>query len=147
MNAPKPTVVITDWTFPDLGVEEGIFHAHGLELVARQCRTDAELIALCANADAVITQFARVNANVVAAMKQARAIVPAAQFARRMEALFDEIHAAPRAEGVSRLYVPGEMEWERRDRALTHGIPLPEDVVINLRKAAEMTGLAPEWLQ
>ena len=75
------------------------------------------------------------------------AIMPAAQFARRMEALIDEIHAAPRADGVSRLYVPGEMEWERRDHALTHGIPLPEDVVANLRKAVEMTGLAPEWLQ
>lgn len=75
MNAAKPTVVITDWTFPDLGVEEGIFNAHGLELLARQCKTEAELIALCADADAVITQFARVNANVVAAMKKARAIV------------------------------------------------------------------------
>ena len=75
------------------------------------------------------------------------AIMPAAQFASRMEALLEEIHAAPRAEGVSRLYVPGEMEWERRDHALTHGIPLPEDVVTNLRKAAAMTGLAPEWLQ
>lgn len=147
MSAPKPTVVITDWTFPDLGVEQRIFHAHGLELIARQCQTEAELIALCANADAVITQFARVNANVVAAMNKARAIVPAAPFVRRMEALFDEIPAAPRAEGVSRLYVPGEMEWERRDRALTHGIRLPDDGVTNLRKAAEMTGLAPEWLQ
>ena len=64
-----------------------------------------------------------------------------------MEALIDEIHAAPRAEGVTRLYVPGEMEWERRDHALTHGIPLPADVVINLRNAAAMTGLAPEWLK
>ncbi len=74
------------------------------------------------------------------------AILPAAQFASRMETLIDEIHAAPRADGVSRLYVPGEMEWERRDHALTHGVPLPEDVVINLRKAAEMTGLTPDWL-
>ena len=62
MNAAKPTVVITDWTFPDLGVEEGIFNAHGLELIARQCQTEAELIALCAAADAVITQFARAAA-------------------------------------------------------------------------------------
>lgn len=75
MNAAKSTVVITDWTFPDLGIEEGIFHANGLELFARQSKTEAELIALCANADAVITQFARVNANVVAAMNKARAIV------------------------------------------------------------------------
>ena len=68
-------VVITDWTFPDLGVEEKILNACGVEVEARQCKTEAELIALCAGADAVITQFARVNANVIAAMKKARAIV------------------------------------------------------------------------
>ena len=75
MNAPNPTAVITDWTFPDLGVEEGILKAHGIELVARQCKTEADLIDLCADADVVITQFARVNANVVSAMRKARAIV------------------------------------------------------------------------
>jgi D-3-phosphoglycerate dehydrogenase len=68
-------VVVTDWTFPDLAVEEGILKAHGVELVARQCKTEADLIDLCADADAVITQFARVNANVVSAMRKARAIV------------------------------------------------------------------------
>ncbi|GDY20322.1 hypothetical protein LBMAG56_16670 [Verrucomicrobiota bacterium] len=75
------------------------------------------------------------------------AIMPAAQFAARMEALIDEIHAAPLAEGATQLRVPGEMEWEHHTRAMTHGISLPEDVVASLRKAAEMTGVAPEWLQ
>ena len=70
-----PTVVITDWTFPDLRVEEAMLKAQGIELVARQCKTEAELVALCADADAVITQFARVNSNVIAAMSKARAIV------------------------------------------------------------------------
>jgi len=75
MNPPNPTVVITDWTFPDLSIEEGILKAHGIEPVARQCKTEADLIDLCADADAVITQFARVNANVVSALRKARAIV------------------------------------------------------------------------
>jgi ureidoglycolate dehydrogenase (NAD+) len=69
------------------------------------------------------------------------AVMPAAEFARRMEALVDEIHAAPRADGVERLYVPGEMEWERHGRAMTEGIPLPPDVVASLEEAAAMTGL------
>jgi LDH2 family malate/lactate/ureidoglycolate dehydrogenase len=69
------------------------------------------------------------------------AIMPAAQFARRMEALVDEVHAAPRAEGVERLYVPGEMEWERHDRALKEGLRLPPDVVASLQEAARMSGL------
>lgn len=75
MNAPHPTVAVTDWTFPDLGIEEGILAAHGVTLVARRCKTEADLIELCAEADAVITQFARVNANVISALRQARAIV------------------------------------------------------------------------
>jgi D-3-phosphoglycerate dehydrogenase len=75
MNPSNPTVVITDWTFPDLSLEEGILKAHGIEVVARQYKTEAELIDLCADAGAVITQFARVNANVVSAMRKARAIV------------------------------------------------------------------------
>jgi ureidoglycolate dehydrogenase (NAD+) len=74
------------------------------------------------------------------------AIMPATQFTRRMEALIEEIHAAPLAEGATRLRVPGEIEWERREQAMKHGIPLPEDVVTNLRKAADMARLSPPWL-
>ncbi len=75
MNPTPAKVAITDWTFPDLGIEEGILKTHGVELVARQCRTESDLIALCADADAVITQFARMDANVISALRQARAIV------------------------------------------------------------------------
>lgn len=75
MNPSHLRVAITDWTFPDLSVEETILKAHGIEVVSRQCKTEADLIALCADADAVITQFARVNTNVVSAMTKAQAIV------------------------------------------------------------------------
>ncbi len=75
MNQSPFKVAITDWTFPDLSVEESILKMRGVEVVARQCKSEADLIALCSDADAVITQFARVNANVVAAMQKARAIV------------------------------------------------------------------------
>jgi D-3-phosphoglycerate dehydrogenase len=68
-------VAITDWTFPDLEVEERILKKAGCEVTARQCTTEAELTALVADADAVITQFARINAAVIGAMKKARAIV------------------------------------------------------------------------
>ncbi len=68
-------------------------------------------------------------------------MMPAPAFARRMEALVEEIHAAPRADGVERLYVPGEMEWERHARATREGILLPADVTASLEEAAAMTGL------
>lgn len=69
------------------------------------------------------------------------AIMPAAEFGRRMEALVDEIHAAPRADGVERLYVPGEMEWDRHRRAMQDGIQLPPDVMASLHETAKMSGL------
>lgn len=75
MSSQHPTVVVTDWTFPDLKIEEEILSHAGVRLDSRQCKSEAELIELCRNADAVITQFARMNANVVSAMSKARAIV------------------------------------------------------------------------
>ncbi|MEP6663405.1 MAG: C-terminal binding protein [Verrucomicrobiota bacterium] len=75
MNVAKPRVVITDWTFPDLSIEKNILQSKDIELVGQQCKTEAGLIALVADADAVITQFAKINATVIGAMKKARVIV------------------------------------------------------------------------
>jgi LDH2 family malate/lactate/ureidoglycolate dehydrogenase len=69
------------------------------------------------------------------------AMMPAGEFARRMENLVEEIHHAPRADGVDRIYVPGEMEWERYERSMREGIALPSDVVASLEEAAAMSGL------
>ncbi len=74
------------------------------------------------------------------------AMTSAGEFTRRVEALIDEIHAAPRADGCDRLFVPGEMEWERFDRAQREGIKLPPDVVASVREAAEMVGTKFELL-
>ena len=59
----------------------------------------------------------------------------------RIESLIDEIHAAPRAAGVDRLYVPGEKEWENLDRSLRDGIALPPDVVASLGEAAAISDM------
>jgi D-3-phosphoglycerate dehydrogenase len=68
-------VVVTDYAFPDLSTEEAILAAESCEVVGRQCKTEADLIDLCKDADAVITQFARVTAPVIGAMARARIIV------------------------------------------------------------------------
>lgn len=67
-------VVITDYTFPSLEIEEAILRPLA-ELRAGQCKTPAALIELVRDADAVITQFAPVNADVIAEMNKARVIV------------------------------------------------------------------------
>lgn len=73
-------------------------------------------------------------------------IAPPAEFAARVEALVDEIHAAPTADGVERVQLPGEREWAQHRRALAEGILLPPDVVERVREAAALVALAPDWL-
>ncbi len=68
-------------------------------------------------------------------------MMPGGQFARRMEALVEEIHQAPRAEGADRLYVRGEMEWERYAQVMKEGMLLPPDVAGSLKEAGAMVGL------
>ena len=52
-----------------------------------------------------------------------------------------EIREAPKARGAERIYLPGEMEWERRETALREGIVLPPDVVASVAALAEELGV------
>lgn len=70
-----PVVAITDYTFPTLDVEKRILQADGAEVRAGNDKQVAALMPLVAEADAVITQFAPINAEVIGAMKHARVIV------------------------------------------------------------------------
>src|SRR5947207_2511163 len=59
------------------------------------------------------------------------------QFKQRMDQTIREIRATEKVEGAERVYLPGEIEWERREKALIEGMDLPEDVVASLRGLAE----------
>jgi LDH2 family malate/lactate/ureidoglycolate dehydrogenase len=72
------------------------------------------------------------------------AVMPIAAFKARMDAMIREIKAAPRAPGVERIYLPGEMEWERREQAMRHGLQLPDYVLTNLLGLAEDLGMVNE---
>lgn len=61
---PRATIVVTDYSFADLSMEQAVLADSGCEQIGHHCKTEQELIAAVSNADAVITQFARVNANV-----------------------------------------------------------------------------------
>ncbi len=75
------------------------------------------------------------------------AMMPPKLFAARMQQMTNEIRQAPLAVGAERIYLPGEKEWEHRQRALAEGIPLPSFVVTNLRGIAEDYSLElPDWL-
>ena len=69
-------VAVTDYSFPDLSVESAIIQQAGFSLQAwKEKKAAAELPPLVAEADAVITQFAPITAEVIASMQRARVIV------------------------------------------------------------------------
>ena len=68
-------VVVTDCTFESLDVESAILEPLGCRLIVHQCKTPDELLPVVADADYIITQFAPLDANVIAAMRQVRVIV------------------------------------------------------------------------
>jgi LDH2 family malate/lactate/ureidoglycolate dehydrogenase len=63
--------------------------------------------------------------------------LPVERFRERMDHTIREIRGSEKADGAERIYLPGEMEWERREKSLSEGIELPADVVTNLRGLAE----------
>lgn len=68
-------VAITDYTFPSLEIEDSIFRSAGIDLRSGNDKQIAALQSLVSGADAVITQFAPINAEVIASMQRARVIV------------------------------------------------------------------------
>ena len=69
-----PKVLVTDYTFDRLDIEEAILRPLGAEVVGRQCRAEADLLDAVADADYVLTQFAPLTARVIAAMGRAKVI-------------------------------------------------------------------------
>ena len=68
-------VVITDYSFDEIDLERNVLAPLGCRLEALKAGRDQALIDLVKDADAVITQFAPVNAAVIAAMEKAKVIV------------------------------------------------------------------------
>jgi D-3-phosphoglycerate dehydrogenase len=70
-----PTVAITDYSFPNLEIEASILSSAGAEICSGNDKQVAALKVLVAEADAVITQFAPLTAEVIAAMQRSKVIV------------------------------------------------------------------------
>jgi len=70
------------------------------------------------------------------------AFMPPAMFSDRIDGFIDLMKAAPVAEGVSEVLVPGEPETRNHKKHLRTGVPLPENVVADIRAVAETVDLA-----
>lgn len=55
------------------------------------------------------------------------------EFRRRIRQMFDEIRAVPPAEGAKRVYIPGELEAERKRERLKNGLPISAEVAAELK--------------
>ena len=66
--------------------------------------------------------------------------MPIVDFKQRMDEMIRSIRESPKAKGSERIWLPGEMEWERREAALRDGIPLPEIVLNSLAKLSRELG-------
>lgn len=76
-----------------------------------------------------------------------RKMMPMNQFVARMQALADELHAAKKAAGAERIYLPGEMDWDRYEAAEKRGwIEVPDAMADSLERLSERNGIAIPWL-
>jgi D-3-phosphoglycerate dehydrogenase len=75
-QAQRRKVVVTDYVFPNLDPETQIVAEAGGELVAAQCKTREDILALVADAHAVLnTYYGPINGEVMDAMPDCRIIV------------------------------------------------------------------------
>ena len=70
----NPKIVVTDFEFPDLAPERAVIEAAGFQLIEAQCKTEAEAIAACADADAIINQYCQLTAGVIDKLERCQVI-------------------------------------------------------------------------
>jgi len=110
--------VITDYTFADVEIERTALAAVGCRLEAKRLKERSELISLTRDADVVITQFARIDAEVISAMKQVRVI---ARYGIGVDNV--DLEAA-RAKGIPVCNVPDYCIDEVADQTLAMALDL-----------------------
>lgn len=68
------TVVVTDFNYQDLAIEEAELAKWGARVVPAQCQTPAEVVEAGKDADALLSQYAPITKEVIASLRRCRAI-------------------------------------------------------------------------
>lgn len=71
---PKLHVVITDISFPDADVENGVLSPLNAEVTLAHCRTEEDVIAVARDADALMVQWAPLTRHVIGQLSRCRII-------------------------------------------------------------------------
>ncbi|HYE57046.1 MAG TPA: C-terminal binding protein [Rhodothermales bacterium] len=129
-------VVITDHGFANVDPEREVLAGH--ELVVAQCKTPEEVIAATAGADAVLAQWAPVNADVIATLDHCKVIV-------RYGIGVDNVDlAAAKAKGIPVCNLPDYCVDEVADHSLALALALARQLPAIDRRTREGTWkLAP----
>ena len=74
-------------------------------------------------------------------------MLPMDEFEARMEQMVQELESAPLAKNAQKIFVPGEMEWAKREKALAENrLELADNMAENLERAAALTKTSLHWL-
>lgn len=82
-NAVKPSrlestnrfkVYVSDYDYPDLSIETSILEPIGAEVIGLSCRTGENLAELAVDADAILQQYAKIDANTIKALPKCKVI-------------------------------------------------------------------------
>ena len=75
MSADRtPKVVVADYDYGDVNIERSIVTAAGFELVAAQAKSQDDVIAVAADADAVLTQYAEIGKRAIDSFTRCKVI-------------------------------------------------------------------------
>ena len=71
------------------------------------------------------------------------AFMPVAEFSQRMEQMVDMMHSCPKAPGVERIFVPGEIEHQVEQKRRAEGIPINDELHKELVTLGSELGVKP----
>ncbi|MBI3303592.1 MAG: Ldh family oxidoreductase, partial [Deltaproteobacteria bacterium] len=69
--------------------------------------------------------------------------MPKDRFKARVDELIRQIKSAERAPGVERIFLPGELEQERKEARLKGGVPFWQDAREELERICQEFGVEP----
>jgi D-3-phosphoglycerate dehydrogenase len=108
----KWRVVVTDYNYPDLSIEEQELARWDAQVIPAQCRTPEEVLAVAKEADALISQYAPITREVIYGLKNCKAI-------GRYGIGVDNIDVQAATErGIAVINVPSYCEEEVSDHTL-----------------------------
>lgn len=69
-------------------------------------------------------------------------MMPAEQYNARMNQMINEIKNGPKAKGAEHIFMPGEMEWSKREKVLQSGeLQLTDAMAASLQQLSNATGI------